>query len=134
HQTYKWEDTRIIREFLIKNGCIKRIPYEKSAFKPLYITNSRHIIGKSFLKKISYKLADNRKRYMFVYSWETIKTCILLQKHVKAPIRKQQIVGQMRVYVEDTCINKIDLIACQDCEKNSLLKVIKHCFNMFLSI
>ncbi|MCD7800954.1 MAG: D-alanyl-D-alanine carboxypeptidase [Ruminococcus sp.] len=61
-----------------------------------------------------------------------IENVMFIPEYVVAPIKKNQRLGEVCFYIDDTMIYKTDLIACNDVEKMDFIKAFKKIFYSIL--
>lgn len=66
------------------------------------------------------------------YSTLVVKTK-LISDSVEAPIKKGDVLGEAEIYYAEKIIGRVDLVAGNDLQKSTMLSVLRHIKNFFLS-
>ncbi|SFP92521.1 D-alanyl-D-alanine carboxypeptidase (penicillin-binding protein 5/6) [Lachnospiraceae bacterium XBB1006] len=124
NSNWKWRDMNELTRYLEQYGRRERLDFSNIK-KPNYFIENQ---------KILYSVGDGELQTTFLYSWETLRYCIFFQKKKEFPLQKGERIGEGRAYINDICIARADLLCNKTYERITFLKVIKHYFNMFISI
>lgn len=128
HKDYKWSDAKKLISYGMEKYTIKKINY-KNSYERILICNGK----KDLTLSDYYEAIYINPVAVFPNEWSTLLVCeedvirleVNQEKIINAPIVKNQIVGELQVYINDKVLYRIPLISNENIEKWSILDLGK---------
>lgn len=122
HKSYKWQDTKKLMDYAVNNYSEKKIVIDDSIFN-----GKKVIVEKGYDESIGvecYFIKPNidKKYNILLKENEDISYEIKLNKKVIAPIKKGQIIGYIKLYIDNNEYKTIYIKALNNIEKITYVK------------
>ncbi|MEG2782870.1 MAG: D-alanyl-D-alanine carboxypeptidase family protein [Lachnospiraceae bacterium] len=142
HRNYKWEDTKKLMEYGLRNYQLKRyamIPLQEKQLEDIIVNNG--VSNQYKEKKIKVKIAvENEKKLsqgVLLKEQEQFQVKYHIPKQLDAPVKKGEIVGTIEYLLDGRVWNVRKVIAIEEVKKIDFpwcLKKIIHIFVMNVNI
>ena len=131
HKSYKWKDTKKLMDYAVNNYSEKKIVIDDSIFN-----GKKVIVEKGYDKSTGVecdfiKPNIDTKYNILLKENEDISYEIKLNKKVIAPIKKGQIIGYIKLYIDNNEYKTIYIKALNNIEKITYVKKITELLYFF---
>lgn len=132
NKTRKWTDTKKLMQYGITHfqyktvyeGGIKTNPIEVYNAKPA----ANDYYGKVFVET---RISDDKKLQFLIADWEEVEVVLKCEKLLKAPVRKNQIVGAMEVKLNGEVKAYFPVICTEEIADKSYVDALKYIVYMY---
>ncbi|MDO4942883.1 MAG: D-alanyl-D-alanine carboxypeptidase family protein [Lachnospiraceae bacterium] len=117
HKTYKWDDT------------IALMKYGEANYKKCQIIKSQNRIGQI---EVSHGAASTVPVYIdgskttLLSKRDKVETKLHMKKQLEAPVRKNQKAGTLSIYVNEECVETLDIRTVKKMGKETFIMVLEH--------
>lgn len=131
HKSYKWQDTRKLMDYVVNNYSNKKIVIDESIFNGKKVLVEKGIESSTGVECNSIKPVVDKKYNILLKENEDISYEIKLNKKVIAPVKKGQILGYIKLFVNNTEYKTIFIKAQNNIEKVTFVKKFTELLHFF---
>lgn len=126
HKTYKFDDTRKLLDYGFENFEMKDIPNQSFSDRNIKVIDGQKDKVRCYVDKISMKLPLSKQ--------DKINYEINIIDEIQAPVRKEEIVGNVNVYLNNKKFYSMPIKTTKDVEKIDFIYNLKKIINMVTQI
>ena len=134
NKNWKWQDTHTLLNYAINNYDMKRVIVEEIQEEIVvdgYIYPPQFwMLNRQDIIKIT---AEEHEYAVLLGNNENVRKEVLLYSNMILPIKKEQIMGQCNIYIEDTLLDTIMLVAKDESNTWELKDILKVSLSQFFT-
>ena len=126
HKTYKWQDTKKLMDYGVDNYSSTEIVIDNKVFK-----NKKIVVDNGYNKE--YIMPNiNEKITLLLEKNEKVKVKVKMINKLVAPVKKNQVVGYVKVYIDDDEYKMYDIKANKQINRITYVEKFTELLNFFL--
>lgn len=130
NKSYKWSDTKRLMSYGLDNYNNKKLilPYKSFIY---HVINGQYDTDNESVAYVDAVVNGNEKEYLISEN-DSVNIVYENEEHIEAPVKKGDVLGKVKIYINDYHIEEYDIVARNNIQKKSIKWAIKEIIKYFV--
>ena len=132
NKSNKWKDMRKLMEYGLEYYCNQTVYEGNTVTEPVLVENAKPEPGAYYaMTEIPTTVSGDEPIEMLLAEWEEAEVTIEQETRLTAPVSEGDVVGKVEVFLNDTLLQRFDIICAEGIAAKTFQDTINYIINLF---